>query len=122
MVSKIVDNPSQQVQGLYKDSMNKGTSQVNWDDITTNQQKIAEYKKRMLGQKQELGHMNREKGERSVKSHSYVPYSNQIYGQGYQGNTIDAKDNKAKDQRVQVTLNQVTINKTVGLEGQTEFR
>ena len=37
MVSKIVDNPSQQVQGLYKDSMNKGTSQVNWDDITTNQ-------------------------------------------------------------------------------------
>ena len=51
MVSKIVDNPSQQVQGLYKDSMNKGTSQVNWDDITSNQQKIAEYKKRMLGQK-----------------------------------------------------------------------
>ena len=36
MVSKIVDNPSQQVQGLYKDSMNKGTSKVNWDDITNN--------------------------------------------------------------------------------------
>ena len=66
--------------------------------------------------------MNREKGERSVKSQSYVPYSHQIYDQGYQGNTINAKDNKAKDQRVQVTLNQVTINKTIGLEGQTEFR
>ena len=51
----------------------------------------------MLGQKQELGLMGREKNETSVKSHSYVPYARQVYGQGYLGNTDNAKDNKAKD-------------------------
>ena len=52
MVSKIVvGDPIVQHQGLYKASMNKGTSLVNWDDITGNKQKIAEYKQRMLGEK-----------------------------------------------------------------------
>jgi len=31
-------------QGLYKASMNKGTSHVNWDIVTDNKAKIAEYK------------------------------------------------------------------------------
>jgi len=37
IMSRIADGPKQQVQGSYKDAMNKGTSQVNWDDITNNQ-------------------------------------------------------------------------------------
>ena len=64
--------------------------------------------------------MNREKDEHTVKSSSYVPYARQVYGQGYAGNTGNAKDNKARDQRVQVELTQLTNNKTKGLEGQTE--
>ena len=70
--------------------MNKGTSHVNWDEITGNKQKIAEYKTRMLGEKQALGHMGREKNPVTVKSHSYVPYNRQVIGQGYLGNTGDA--------------------------------
>ena len=97
MVCKIVDDPKQQVQSLYKDSLNKGTSQVNWNDITGNKQKIAEYNKRMLVQKQDLGHMMNEKGQVSIKSHSYIPYARQVYGQGYMGNTVKANVNKATD-------------------------
>ena len=35
--------------------MNLGTSQVNWNEITDHKIKIAEYKKRMLDQKQGIG-------------------------------------------------------------------
>ena len=44
----------------------------------------------MLGEKQALGHMGKEKNPVTVKSHSYVPYNRQVIGQGYLGNTGDA--------------------------------
>lgn len=43
-------------QGLYKASLNMGTSQVNLDDVATNKAKIVEYKHRMQQQKQALGY------------------------------------------------------------------
>ena len=56
--------------GVYRSRMNEGTSHVNWDEVATNKAKIAEYKQRMMSQKQALGHMEIAKG--SVKAGSYV--------------------------------------------------
>lgn len=103
VLGQLVPPQAQHHQGLYKASMNRGTSQVNWDEVTGNKAKIAEYKERMLGQKQELGHVNVPRAS-SVKAHSYIPYGD-ISG-GYLRQTANAKDNKEKDQRVQVTLDQ----------------
>jgi len=74
--------------------MNRGTSQVNWEEVTGNKAKIAEYKDRMLGQKQELGYEG-EKRASSVKAHSYVLHGG--IGQGYLGQSANAKSNKEKD-------------------------
>ena len=57
----------------------------------------------MLQQKQELGHMLQEKAS-SVKANTFVSYGGQFVGQAYVGQNANAKVNKAKDQRVQVTL------------------
>ena len=68
---------------------------MNWGEVENNKAKIAEYRERMLGQKQELGHMGREKAS-SVKARAYLPYGRQV-DDGYMGQTADARDNKAKD-------------------------
>ena len=65
--------------------------------------------------------MGREQNPATVKSKSYVRYAQQVIGQGYVGNTGDAKDYKANDQRVQVTLTQPSISKAT-LEKSTESR
>ena len=90
----LVPPQEQHSQGVYKASMNRGTSQINWDDITGNKAKISEYNQRMLNQKQELGHEGEPKAS-SVKAHSYVTHSG--IGEGYIGQTAKGKDNKAKD-------------------------
>ena len=77
--------------------MNKGTSKVNWDEVTTNKAKIAEYKERVLGHKYRIGFMELEK-TKSVKAHSYKPYTG--VGENYSGYVANAKDNKANDQKV----------------------
>lgn len=46
-----IQQQEQHGQGFYKAAMNRGTSKVNWDEVTNNKAKIAEYKERMLGQK-----------------------------------------------------------------------
>ena len=103
VLGTLISPQEQHHKGLYKASMNRGTSQVNWEDITGNKAKIAEYKERMLAQKQELGHMGDQRAS-SVKAHSYGPFGD-ISG-GYIRQNANAKDNKEKDQRVQVTLDQ----------------
>ena len=101
VLGQLVPPQAQHHQGLYKASMNRGTSQIDWDQITGNKAKIAEYKERMLGQKQELGYEGEIRAS-SVKAHSYVPHG--AISEGYQGQTNLKNDNKAKDQRVQVSL------------------
>jgi len=98
-----IPQTEQHVQGLYKASMNQGTSQVNMMQVADNKAKIEHYKQRMLGQKQELGHMAHEKAT-SVKEGSYLAYSSDVFKQGYLHQAADARDNKSKDQRVQVVL------------------
>lgn len=81
--------------------MNRGTSQVNWEDVTSNKAKISEYKERMLAQKQELGFMKTDKA--TVKANSFVNYGSKI-DEGFMGQNSDALQNKAKDQRTYVSL------------------
>ena len=40
----------------------------------------------------------------STKTQSYQPYASKVVGEGYSGYVANARDNKAKDQRVQVTI------------------
>ena len=78
--------------------MNLGTSQVNWNEITDHKIKIAEYKKRMLDQKPCIGSdPNQHKG--SVKSQSYVPYGSDVLSKN-----SDAINNKARNDRVGITM------------------
>ena len=88
--------------GLYKTHMNMGTSKVNWNDVTDNKSKIAEYHNRMLNQKQELGHDGEAKSS-TVKANSFVPHGRAV-DNGYIGNTSNSKDYKAIDQKVTVNL------------------
>ena len=44
----------------------------------------------------------------SVKEKTYIAYGGQFIGQTYVGQNANAKVNKAKDQRVQVTLTDTT--------------
>mgnify|MGYP006889558342 CR=1 FL=1 len=88
--------------GVYKKFMNQGTSQVSVTDLSSNKAKIAEYKDRMLMEKQPFGHMARGNSA-SVKAGAFVPYGRAV-GESFIGQTADAQTFKAKDQRVQVTL------------------
>lgn len=99
--------------------MNRGSSRINWDDIAGNQAKISQYNQRMLNQKQELGH-ELVPNASSVKTHSYVTHSG--VGAGYIGQTAKGKNNKANDQRVQVTLTQAMHGETNTTENRQNFK
>lgn len=74
----------------------------------------------MLGQKQELGHMSREKAA-SVKDKAFIPYG-QLVNDGYLGSTSNAKAIKAKDQRVQVNLASKASPEKLSTESRTNFK
>ena len=74
----------------------------------------------MLGQKQELGHMEREKAT-SVQGKSFIPYGN-LANEVYAGHSFDARGNKARGTRVQVTLAAKASHEKVNTVNQTNFR
>ena len=97
--------------------MNLGTSQVNWNEITDHKIKIAEYKKRMLDQKQCIGlDPNQHKG--SVKSQSYVPYGSDVLCR----DTDAAVNNKARNDRVGITLANSKRGPTETTENRQNFK
>ena len=59
-------------------TMNALTSQVNTSDLSRHKQKIAEYKDRMLLQKQQLGYFPKATMP-SEKGSKYVPYGKESY-------------------------------------------
>ena len=66
-------------EAVSKVAMNQGTSKVNWEDVTTNKAKIAEYKERILGHKQKLGFMpDHLDNTTSTKTQSYQPYASKM--------------------------------------------